>query len=533
MGHIKHKPDMKRPLFFLNKCLLNTAILGLLGMMAVQTSRAQVYSYSDFAKTFSQVGINGSARFQGIGGSHTALGADLTNVTNNPAGLGFYSRNEIILTGGVQGVSTEARYLGQSVNDQRNLPIVPNFGIVLSNERDPNSDWHGTLGISYSRQVNLQQNILFQGQNNRSSLLDNVVESANARGANLFDEYNTSTDRPTSYEAMFYNVFLVDPVANRPNTYRNILQDETTATQTGTVTSRGAVTQFSIAYGGSYREKLYVGLGLGFTSLNYRTQMAFSETFQQSRFVRSLTYDEQRQLTGSGMSLNLGLIYRPTEQLRLGASLTTPTWYTQLEEVTNARLSVDIVPNTIVDQNTNRFITRVDPVDLEENVFAFQLTTPLRASAGAAYFFGSSGFVSLDAEYVGYAGMRVGSDELSASANARFKSDYNGRISTDYQNAMNVKIGAEMRFGPLALRGGAAYLGSPYRSNLNDLDRSMLQLSGGVGFRSGTFFADLSYVRSQQNASYTPYTLADRSAYGSALLNTTMSNVSVSVGTFF
>ena len=44
-------------------------------------------------------------------------------------------------------------------------------------------------------------------------------------------------------------------------------------TQNETVTTKGSLSQFDLGYGGSYRDKLYVGGGIGIVSLN-RTRTA-------------------------------------------------------------------------------------------------------------------------------------------------------------------------------------------------------------------------------------------------------------------
>ncbi|MFQ7502778.1 MAG: hypothetical protein ACLRMJ_05945 [Alistipes finegoldii] len=46
----------------------------------------------------SQTHVFGTARVMGMGGAFTSLGADLSSMSPNPAGLGMYRRNEISLT---------------------------------------------------------------------------------------------------------------------------------------------------------------------------------------------------------------------------------------------------------------------------------------------------------------------------------------------------------------------------------------------------------------------------------------------------
>ena len=50
--------------------------------------------YVEDAFRFSNSTINGTARILGMGGAQTALGADLSSISGNPAGLGFYRSND-------------------------------------------------------------------------------------------------------------------------------------------------------------------------------------------------------------------------------------------------------------------------------------------------------------------------------------------------------------------------------------------------------------------------------------------------------
>ena len=45
--------------------------------------------------------LNGTARYVGMGGAMEALGADISTMTSNPAGTGFFSRTQVSVTGGL------------------------------------------------------------------------------------------------------------------------------------------------------------------------------------------------------------------------------------------------------------------------------------------------------------------------------------------------------------------------------------------------------------------------------------------------
>ena len=52
--------------------------------------------------------LNGSARFQAMGGAFGALGGDLSSISNNPAGSSVFALNEAGASIGIQSFSTAA-----------------------------------------------------------------------------------------------------------------------------------------------------------------------------------------------------------------------------------------------------------------------------------------------------------------------------------------------------------------------------------------------------------------------------------------
>jgi hypothetical protein len=149
----------------------------------VQIGFGQIYSYPNLAKNFSTTFATGTARMQALGGNYSVLGADLSSLAGNPAGLGFYTRSELGLSVGYQKSSTASTYLSQGSSVDNSLVHLPNFGLVIAIDQYEQKDWNGSFGIGYSRQVLFNQPISVAGTNNRSSILDSFIESANAKNA--------------------------------------------------------------------------------------------------------------------------------------------------------------------------------------------------------------------------------------------------------------------------------------------------------------------------------------------------------------
>ena len=67
---------------------LMAAVVAALPAILMAQSAPDVY-------ILSQTDLRGTARFMSMGGAFTALGGDLSTLTQNPAGIGVYRRSEI------------------------------------------------------------------------------------------------------------------------------------------------------------------------------------------------------------------------------------------------------------------------------------------------------------------------------------------------------------------------------------------------------------------------------------------------------
>lgn len=508
-------------------------LFSLLSLVSVVTY-GQVYSYPMMAKQLSTSFVTGSARMQGLGGAHSVLGADLSSIAGNAAGLGFYSRSEVGLNVALNSSSTAADYLNQSTNSSNSLFHMPNFGVVISGEYLSSSTWKGAFGIGYSRQVVLSQPLSIAGTNNRSSYLDYLIQKAGdkgATGASLdeeFDSYYVTADSP---EAAAYQAYLINPnVASGGAPFERYSPNLPTQ-QFVQAENSGAVSQWDISYGAAYQEKLYVGLGLHFTKFNATQSQLLEEQFPGNKYVASYSFDEKLVTTGSGISVSLGLIYKLKPNLRVAFNVQSPTYYDKLNEQLTGRISPKIESIPV----PGGFITGLkQPVKLTPNEFSYQLATPFRISGGMAYFFGKRGLISADIEMLNYSGMSVSSAELGPYANQQFKDKYNTQISKNFQTDLNVKLGAEFRVSSAwTVRGGAGMYGSGISRTFDSIDRNQFQVSGGVGYRSAAYYVDAAFVQRTWKDAYTPYTLKNATDYSSAALTLTNTQITIGGGIFF
>jgi long-subunit fatty acid transport protein len=128
------------------------------------------------------------------------------------------------------------------------------------------------------------------------------------------------------------------------------------------------------------------------------------------------------------------------------------------------------------------------------NEYDYHLQTPMRTTFSGAYVIGKKGLLSVDYELVNY-----GNAKLKNGGDGYDFYDENAEVSETYKTSGNLRIGGElMATKNISLRAGYEYHGTAYNdvafgtSQLNS-DANMMVYGGGIGYRTGLFFADLAY----------------------------------------
>ncbi|RCH55809.1 hypothetical protein DJ568_03370 [Mucilaginibacter hurinus] len=487
-------------------------ILSLVAIVAATTdSFAQ---YSQDALRFSTTQTGSTSRIKAIGNANVAIGGDLTSISGNPAGLGFFTKSEFSITPEYDMFKSKATYLGNTMTDKKNTGNLSHAGVVFYNRlsrpkgADLTKGWLSVnYGFSFSRTNDFYENSTYGGTNPNSTITDYYADIAN------FTNQLGLPDWAISQKLI--DVYKIDPDGSDtdPNNleYRsNVDFAERGVVQTNVITRTGGQSEFNLAIGGNYSNKLYIGGSLGMTSIRYNSTIAFTEEGDISladnepsrQFASVFT---QNQVTrGTGVNAKLGIIYKPVEAVRLGFNFTTPTWYT-MEDSYSEGLTTNISGRG---QSRNG---EVYPLQ-------YNLRTPLKVAGGLAVFIKQFGFITGDVEYVDYS-----SANLSSNIDYDASED-NTNIKTLYKGAVNARVGAEARLSSIAyLRGGYNIMGNP----MKEFGSSIKTASGGVGFRTGNYSIDATYTHSTGSRTDFAYDLGNMSP--SAVLKRSNDNVYLTV----
>ena len=485
-----------------------------LGVGSVGHAFAQ--SASD-ALQYSRLQFGGPARTQGIGGANVALGADFGNLTSNPAGLGMYQKSEAHVAPGLGLGRGEANIEGNAAAKQsqdKNSFHIGSAGVVLATRRpdnDQGNNWRGgAFALGFTRLADFNSASRYQGAiNNNQSFLSRLQPDASVRGQDFFNSLDkqVNDNNYTSRLGLAYGAYLANIVSARNGTDSAVVlrRQGNILNQSETVINSGSVSQFDLGYGANYRDRLYIGGAIGIVSSNYtQTRTLIEADSDPNTHFNSLTSQSELRTKGSGFNARLGVIYRASDIVRVGASVQTPT-FMRLTDSFNESLTsnfsaqgTDRVPQPGFPVGDTR-VTR----DLPD--FTYNLTTPFRANGGTAVTLGKHGFVTGDVEYVGYGQARFRTETPNADDDAAFAIE-NSNIQARYKSTVNVRVGAEGRFDVFRARLGYARYGDPYKADTNN-ERVQNFYTAGVGLRQGNFFLDAAAVYTTLDQLYTPYSL--------------------------
>ncbi|WP_181306631.1 OmpP1/FadL family transporter [Rufibacter sp. XAAS-G3-1] len=450
----------------------------LLACLALLGSAGKSFAQNEVdALRYSRTDIGGTARTMGLGGANVALGGDAGNLSSNPAGLGLFRRSEITVSAGVNVNEVNSAVYGSASTNSRNNLNIPGFSAVFSTRKadDEEGDWRSSsFGLGYTRLNNFNQRSFYRATGGEENLKfgEYAAQRANAFGlpVNSIQELAYETYLIDEDNEGFFSPYWVES---------NVFQEN--------IESTGSQNQWDFAYGASFRDKFFIGASLGLTTVRFKQTRIYSEEGPASN-ITDLTLRDELTTEGNGISLRVGAIYRPSDALRLGFSVQSPTWYRLIDQF-NTTLAVNYNQAPEEGASLNQFF----PSELGE--YEYKLSTPFKANAGAAFFLGKNGFITADVEYVDYSSARLDADDSFQTENQN--------IQNVYDKALNFRLGAEARLNIFRLRAGYALHGDPFKDS--EVNQAKSFYTAGFGIRQNNFFIDGALVYSKYNSVYSPY----------------------------
>lgn len=491
-------------------------------------------TYSLFGQTaydallLSENSYEGTARSVAMGNAFTALGGDLGAVTINPAGSAMASYTQITITPGISvststagGVSPyengDLPYFQRTMKSSLTKVNLPNIGFTANfNTGRKYGLVNWTLGFIVNKTADYNQDVYANGRNSTTSFIGKMAYDASMYGfypEELGADNAYDSGIPWQYVTGFKSA-MFDPFNDIYVAATEKVYDDNTCFVAGELDQTygrrisGNKYEYIINAGFNISNIIYLGVNLGMNTISYSYDEYFKEQAVNSddflvelkddkgnivstSYFNKMKYRSGYSFSGTGYFAKFGIIANPSEGLRIGASLQTPTRM-EIEE------SWDDEGQTDFSGPDGRTWSSLSPYG--ENMWVF--TSPLKANFGAAYTYGQFGTVSLDYELSNYGNIKYRSSAYTDRSTLEYIND---DIRNAYGISHNIRAGIEVKpLAELAVRAGYDVKTSAQKAEWDSYDEVYVKCrphfthkaSVGIGYSSkGSFFADAALVR--------------------------------------
>jgi hypothetical protein len=443
------------------------------------------------AVRYAQDGTTGTARFSAMSGAFGALGGDLSALNINPAGSAVFANGQVAGTLTNTYNSNNASYFGNPLEKNKNSFSLNQLGAVFVFKSQSNKKGWTKFAIAanYDTQSNYKNTIAAFGTNPTRSISGYFLHYAN--GVTL-DNLKNKDYEDLGFGAqqawLGYQSYIINPTnnANLANTtYSSNIAAGGNYVQEYTSNTSGTNGKMQFNAAASYNDKIYFGANINIHAVDFKKSTRFYEdngnALNSNYQVVRLNFDNDLYTYGSGLSLQLGVISKLNNVVRVGLSYETPTWYELNDELTQTIVAVS--------KNTSGALAP-DVQAPKTNIYApYSLRTPSKVNVSMALVFAKTGLISVDYSYKDYSKTTFTSSDFDLTNNAI-------KNTLGYSNAL--RIGGEYKIEKWSLRGGYQMEQSPYRSKVVMGD--LKGYSAGLGYNFGGTKLDLSYTSSKRNS---------------------------------
>lgn len=459
------------------------------------------------ALRYSNTNVTGTARTLGMGGAFGAVGADISAMWNNPAGLGLYRSSTIEMTLSFNDYISQSNHYGNTNQDSKFRTNLQTLGFIGTKESTKSENIRFFFGFGLANLGSYNQSMIVSGDVQDNTVLN--VFAGQATGI-PYDEVGNALPFGAG---LAWDTYLIDPLDTLALTYIPA-ENQGTIRQRKVIDRQGRHSETSFSFGMNVNEQFMIGATLGIRSVFFRETSTYQESYIESAYLDRMSFQEDINASGNGFNLRIGGIYRVSDWLRVGLNWQSPTNLVMSDAYSTSMSSL------FRDGSNYSF-------DSPEAISNYSVRIPARYMASAAFIAGKLAVISADYELTDFGRIKMG--------NAGFESEYdyafeNETIATIYRSSHRARVGAEFRLNDVwRARAGVVYQTSPFINGVAINDVSMTYSLGG-GFRKGAFFIDAAGAFTQFSESYWIY---DPGLINETVIDNTRLNVLVSVGLKF
>lgn len=461
--------------------------------------------------------LNGTARYVGMGGAMEALGADISVINSNPAGIGLFRRSSGSVSFGLvsqdgassfkYGNKTNASFdqagFVYSLRDGRRTFI--NFGFNYHKSKNFDYILNAASALNGASQHKLSYMKALANENN----LDKTSSGWRGKFAytSQLDNLYYNTLMMTSSDGFFYN--------------------DASGYEFGRAET-GYIGEYDFNTSVNVNDRVYLGITIGIHDVHYTGHSLYNEALVNlnNQTAGDITVNDERRITGTGYNASFGIIFRPVDAspFRIGLSVSTPTWY----DLKTSNYTY-LINNTKADGGGK--LQGDYPNYTTGESYEFKLFTPWKFGVSLGHTVGNYLAIGASYEYADYS-------RLDTRVNDGYDVDYWGDVyeHSSSDEPMNrhtretlkavstLKIGAEAKVMPnLAVRAGYNYVspmfkkegykdgnidsyGSNYSSATDYTNwEATNRYTVGIGYTLGKMSFDLAYQYAQTNGKFHPF----------------------------
>lgn len=408
--------------------------------------------------------LNGTARFVGMGGAMGALGADISVIGTNPAGIALFRSHNVSTSFGFNKNMTSSTFNGTKVSDSRTKASYDQIGFVYSNKIGNKTNLrYLNFGFNYHKAANFNRQFSSKGALNGSSLSWQMADMMLGAGYGSQESYDEVLDAENPYTSeYFYGTPFLGLMGARTGLVDDFTDNEGFTMlgwngDMGEYYSReeGGINQYDFNMSFNVQDRYYFGVTLGVYDVNYNRYSSYSETLLDDKGADNgnFTLNNWFSTQGTGYDLKFGFIARPFEYspFRVGFAIHTPIWYMLTDRYTST-LNTDVF--AMPEAYTENLSDYLNP----DYVWDYRMRTPWKFNVNMGTTF--SGVLAVGAEY-----------EYSDYSYINYK-DYDGydlsssNAATDkyLKGVHTLKLGMEAMLTPsFSFRAGYNYVSSAFK----------------------------------------------------------------------
>jgi hypothetical protein len=520
---------MKRKIFMAAAALLATA------SQAQETYQSAQLADND---------LNGTARYIGMGGAMEALGADISTIGSNPAGIAMFRKSSVNTSFGLVAQEGAKKFDGAkstnmsfdqagfvySMHSGRNSFVNVAFNYHKSKNFDQILSAAGSLSgasqnkLSYLKGAEgVYDAVRYGHADNNGYFTESTVGSGNGAwlGVNQYGNNYYESMAYSQLDYLYYNTLLVD------NSDASVYYNDANAYGMNRY-SNGYIGEYDFNISANISDRFYIGITCGLHDVHYNDRSVYSEQLVDANgnISGTVAVSDDRRITGNGVDAKLGIIVRPvaTSPFRVGLYVHTPTWYS-LTTSNYTRLSY--APTANAGGTTTEYAAQGS---INES-YDFKLYTPWKFGLSLGHTVGNYLALGATYEWADYSTLdnRIndggyyddwGSYYETSSSDKAMKSNTKASL----RGVSTLKLGAEFKPAPeWSVRLGYNYVSPMYKkdgfkdgtvesygtyySSTTDYTnwKATNRFTVGAGYAHKGFSIDLAYQYSQTNGDFYPF----------------------------